>query len=344
MKASSYVLTCLQTEVQVIQKPEDKDLLIERNLYRTLELATHAMATEESRLLVLPEAWLQGFVPNRSISDWLKICISIPGSETENLGNFCRQHQIYLAGTAFEHSSAWPNRMFNTAFIVGPSGKVELKYRQLNPETLNGLLPVTSPADILDEYARREGELPLFPVLDTPLGRLACLVGNDLNFFEHTRTLVLRGAEILLHHTAETTASSFPVWEDMRRARSYENVAYLASVNNGGLLGSGAPRVRSRGHSEIISYEGKPLATADSAGEVALHAMISLPQLRLRRTQVRMNFPAQSKIKMYGPTYRKAKRIQNNLWAARPLESPDEGPQLVRKVIQALSSSKTAKP
>jgi predicted amidohydrolase len=155
--------------------------------------------------------------------------------------------------------------------------------------------------------------------------------------------LVLRGAEILLHHTAETTASSFPVWEDMRRARSYENVAYFVSVNNGGLLGSGAPRARSRGHSEILSYEGKPLATADSAGEVALHALISLPQLRFRRTQVRMNFPAQSKIKMYGPTYRKANRIQNNLWASRPLESPDEGPQVVRNVIADLSISKMTK-
>ena len=344
MKDFSYVLTCLQTEIQVIQNPTDKDLVIERNLNRTLELASHSMATEESRLLVLPEAWLQGFVPNRSITEWLKICISIPGPETETLGNFCRQHQIYLAGTAFERSDAWPNRIFNTAFIIGPSGKVELKYRQLNPETLNGFLPITSPADILDEYARGEGELPLFPVLDTPLGRLACLVGNDVNFFEHTRTLVLRGAEILLHHTAETTASSFPVWEDMRRARSYENVAYFASVNNGGLLGSGAPRVRSRGHSEIISYEGKPLATADSAGEVALHAIMSLPQLRFRRTQVRMNFPAQSKIKMYGPTYRKANRIQNNMWASRALESLDEGPQVVRNVIAALSTSSMAKP
>lgn len=343
MKDSSYVMSCLQTEIQVIQDPADKERLVKQNLDRSLELAAHAEATEESRLLVLPEAWLQGFVPNRSIGDWLKVCVSIPGPETEKLGDFCRQHQIYLIGTAFERSDAWSDRIFNTAFIVGPSGKVELKYRQLNPETLNGFLPVTSPADVLDEYVRREGELPLFPVLDTPLGRLACLVGNDVNFFEHTRSLVLRGAEILLHLTAETTAASHPVWEEMRRARAYENVAYFASVNNGGFLGSGGPRVRSRGHSEIISYEGKPLATADSAGEVVLHATISLQRLRYRRTEVRMNFPAQSKIKMYGPTYRKVERIPNNVWVSRPLRSSDEGPRLVRQVIEVMSTSRVAK-
>jgi len=201
-------------------------------------------------------------------------------------------------------------------------------------------LPVTSPADVLDEYARREGESTLFPVLDTACGRLACLVGNDINFFEHTRTLVLRGAEILLHLTGETTAAAFPVWEEMRRARAYENVAYFASVNHGGLLGSGAPRARSRGHSEIINYEGKPLAAADSSGEVAVHAPISLQRLRYRRTQVRMNFPAQSKIKMYGPTYRKADRFPNNAWATEPLKSADEGPELVEKVIAKVSAAR----
>jgi predicted amidohydrolase len=331
-------MSCLQCEIFVIQDPDDKDKLVKKNLDRSLELATYTAATEESRLFILPEGWLQGFVPNRTVTDWLKVCIKIPGPETDRLGDFCRQHGTYIAGAAFEKSEAWPDRMFNTAFIVGPSGKVELKYRQLNPETLNGLLPVTSPADVLNDYADAEGELSLFPVLDTPLGRLACLVGNDVNFFEHTRSLALRGAEVVLHLTGETTAAAFPVWEDMRRARAYENVAYFASVNNGGWLGSRAPRVRSRGHSEIISYEGKSLAAADSAGEAAIHASISVERLRQRRLQVRMNFPAQSKIKMYGFGYRKADRIPDNAWAARPIMSADEGPQLVRKVINKMSS------
>jgi predicted amidohydrolase len=337
MSASSYVISCLQCEISVIQDPADKDRLVQKNLQRSLELAAYAVATEESRLLILPEGWLQGFVPNRTVADWLKVCIQIPGPETDALADFCRRHNTYLAGAAFEKSDAWPGRVFNTAFIVGPSGKVELKYRQLNPETLNGLLPVTSPADVLNEYARKQGESPLFPVLDTPLGRLACMVGNDLNFFEHTRTLVLRGAEVVLHLTAETTAAAFPVWEEMRRARAYENVVYFASVNNGGCLGSGAPRVRSRGHSEIISYEGKPLASADSAGETAIHASFSVERLRHRRLQVRMNFPAQSKIKMYGPTYRHAERVPNNAWSAKPIASAGEGPELVRKVIGQMS-------
>jgi predicted amidohydrolase len=101
MKDSSYVMSCLQTEIQVIQDPVDKERLVKQNLERSLELAAHAVATEESRLLVLPEAWLQGFVPKRGIADWPKVCIVIPGPETDKLGDFCRHYGIYLAATAF---------------------------------------------------------------------------------------------------------------------------------------------------------------------------------------------------------------------------------------------------
>ena len=51
-----------------------------------------------------------------------------------------------------------------------------------------------------------------------------------------------------------------------------------------------------------------------------------------------MNFPAQSKIKMYGPTYRKADRIPNNAWSVHPIASASEGPELVRKVIDKISA------
>ena len=76
MSGSSYVMSCLQCEISVIQDPADKDPLL-KNVKRSLGLPAYAVATEESRLLILPEGWLQGFVPNRSVADWLKVCIRI---------------------------------------------------------------------------------------------------------------------------------------------------------------------------------------------------------------------------------------------------------------------------
>ncbi len=330
----TYVLSALQSEIHVIRNLSEKEGVVKKNLDRALELAAHTVATEGSRLLVFAEGWLQGFLTSRALDEWLKICLKVPGPETDRLGEFCRRSGVYLAGAVFEKDDSWPRRFFNTAIVVGPSGKIELKYRQLNPETLNGLMPVTSPADLFDEYVGREGKEVLFPVADTNAGRLSCIVGNDINFPEHSRSLVLRGAEILLHLTGETTAAAHPAWEDVRRSRAYENVAYLVSVSNGGLVAGLGPRLRARGHSEIISYEGKPLASADSGGEIAIHAAVSLSRLRYRRTQVRMNFPAQSKIKMYGATYHKAARMPNNLWASHPIQSAEEGLQQVRKIIE----------
>jgi hypothetical protein len=51
-----------------------------------------------------------------------------------------------------------------------------------------------------------------------------------------------------------------------------------------------------------------------------------------------MNFPAQSKIKMYGPSYRHANGVPNNAWSAKPIAQAGEGPELVRKVIEKISA------
>jgi hypothetical protein len=40
---------------------------------------------------------------------------------------------------------------------------------------------------------------------------------------------------------------------------------------------------------------------------------------------------------MYARTYRKADRVPNNAWLERPIQSADEGPQMVRKVIGKLA-------
>ena len=69
MAESTYILSALQSEIQVIRDPGEKESVVNKNLDRALELATYAVATEGSRLLVFPEGWLQGFLVNRNLDD-----------------------------------------------------------------------------------------------------------------------------------------------------------------------------------------------------------------------------------------------------------------------------------
>jgi predicted amidohydrolase len=302
-----YNLACVQTAIEVIEDPGQKQAISSRNLERSLRVAEGAVIRDEARVIVFPEAWLQGHSYARERADWEAVCIQIPGLETARLGEFARRHQVYLAGAAYERDPSWPDVWFSTGFVVGPSGKVELRYRKLQERNVEGFVPNASPADVYSEYVRRYGEDSFFPVLDTPYGRLAVIVENDVNYFELTRVLTFRGAEIFLHPTAEDNGPQFPSWDQARRSRCYENLCYLASANSGKLVSSRHAAYASRGCSTVIDYQGNPVARIEGPGESLLVGPVDLQRLRYRRTETRMNYPAQVKSELFGKEF--AKRV-----------------------------------
>ncbi len=308
----SYQACCVQAAVEVIGDPAQKDAVIARNLDRSLKIAEGAIARDNARLVVFPEGWLQGHRYSRSAEDWRAICIQIPGLETARMGEFARRHNVYLAGAAFERDLDWPEMWFSTGFIVGPSGGVELRYRKIQEHNVEGLIPNASPADVHDEYVKRYGEDSLFPVLDTPLGRLAVIVENDVNFFELTRIFTFHGAEIFLHPTAEDNGPRNTAWDQARRTRCYENLCYMVTANAGQVIDGSYAAFASRGCSSVIDYQGSWTARIDAPGESLVTAEIDLQRLRRRRTEVRMNYPAQVKSELFGREFGKRTMMRNN--------------------------------
>src|SRR5690606_17217691 len=121
---------------------------------------------------------------------------------------------------------------------------------------VEGRIPNTSPADVHDEYLQRYGKDSLFPVLDTPFGRLAVIVENDVNFFELMRVFVFHGAEIFLHPTAEENNTFNDAMDQAKRARCHENLCYLASANIGRVVSRDCAEYSTRGTSSIINNQG----------------------------------------------------------------------------------------
>ncbi len=303
--ARKYNLACVQSAIEVIEDPSQKQATISRNLERSLRVAEGAVVRDEARVVLFPEGWLQGHSFARKKADWEAICIEIPGPETARMGEFARQHEVYLAGAAFEQDPSWPEVWFTTGFIVGPSGKVELRYRKLQEHNVEGLIPNASPADVYSEYLRRYGEDSIFPVLDTPYGRLAIIVENDVNYFELTRIFTFHGAEIFLHPTSEENGPQFPSWDQARRSRCYENICYVASANSGQIISTYHAAYATRGSSTVINYLGNPVARIEGPGESLLVSPIDLQGLRYRRLEGRLNFPAQVKSELFGKEFGK---------------------------------------
>jgi len=300
-----YQLACIQAAIEVIDDPVDRDSVISRNIERGLNIAETTILRDEAKVIVFPEAWLQGFNHTRREADWKEICIQIPGPETSRIGDFAKEQQIYIATAAFEQDPEWPEVWFTTGFIIGPSGDVELRYRKIHEHNVEGLIPNASPADVYSDYIERYGEDSLFPVLDTPYGRLALIVEHDMNFFELSRVLTFHGAEILLHPTAEWNGPMVQTLDQARRSRAYENFVYLASANAGAIKSKYIAAQASRGCSKVINYLGNVDSEIDGAGESVLVSTVDVERLRKRRTEVFMNYPAQIKSELFGQEFAK---------------------------------------
>src|SRR6266516_7256287 len=158
-----------------------------------------------------------------------KLAIEIPNEHTERLEQKAREHDIYIqSGSMLEVDPRWPSVVFNTTCLIGPKG-ILYKYRKVNP-----WIPFevhASPHD-LEGY-----DEPLFPVADTPIGRLGCAICYDWIFPEAIRQLTANGAEVLVRVSAymDPWGATPPMdwWTIVNRCRALENLACVVAANQG---------------------------------------------------------------------------------------------------------------
>src|SRR5213596_1399186 len=208
-----------------------------------------------------------------------KLAVQIPNEHTERLERKAREHNVYIqSGSMLEVDPKWPGRVFNATCLIGPEG-VLYKYRKVNtwiPYEVH-----TSPHD-LDDY-----DEPLFPVADTPIGRIGCAICYDWLFPEAIRQLAANGAEVLVRVSAymDPWGSTEPMdwWTVINRARAIENMAYVVAANQGARL-KFYPPYSWPGGSQIVDYDGRLLAEASAGpGERIVVAPIDVSALRHER-------------------------------------------------------------
>jgi predicted amidohydrolase len=312
MPINPYHVACVQTDVRVADETDASaaQATIRENLARAMDLVDYLEMEPRygPKLMVFSEFSLTAVPESRTLEGYLNIASEIPGPITEIVGERARKHQIYIAMNTFEFDPQWPDRVFNCSFIVDPSGEVALKYRKHN-DSQTGIPCSTNPGDFWEKYVEFYGGPEcLFPVIDTPIGRLACITCYDIRFAELARCMALRGAEVLIHCTAEPSGEVAwrSSWDAAKQVRAWENQCYLVSTNNGRTLGGLRPEFRQRGRSVVHGPNGALLAITDAAGENVITARIDIAALRRDRAQmVGVNVPATSRFREYLPIYEK---------------------------------------
>jgi predicted amidohydrolase len=292
-----YTALVIQPHVHVAEDRAD----INRNLERVCNLIDFGVGyfwELPARLVVLPEYFLQGVTTpgkgEHGIDSFMKKAIELDGPEMKHLGEKAKEYNLYIAGGGvIERVPQFPDRWFNTAFIIGPSGKVVLRYHKWHIPASIGL--GTSPHDILDEYREVFGTdiKTLFPVIDTEIGKLGTMTCHDGCTPEVARALGYNGCEVICHPVAlqevEGVSSPWDFWRFTRRTRAHDNMAYVLGSNWGSVGYAYYPSAFCPGNSIMIDYTGMIMREAPYPSEQVIAATIDIESLREHRSRCNHN-------------------------------------------------------
>ena len=236
-----------QIEPQLAEKKRNLE-----NCIRRMEDAASAGA----QLLVLPECAIPGYMFDGP-EEALPFAEEIPGPSTEALEGECRRLGLHVVCGLLERDG---DVLRNAAVLVGPDGLIGT-YRKTHLPFL-GVDRFVVPGDELCVY-------------DTPLGRIGLEICYDLRFPEVTRTLALRGADIVAHPTNFPMAAKTQT-ELITRARAVENRVYVLTANRVGKERWG----EFCGWSQIVDPYGTRLAEAGETEEALLVGDVELEKAR----------------------------------------------------------------
>lgn len=249
-------IACLQSNVAFRNPLENARLAVEK---------IHDLAAAGTNLVVLPEAFLTGYCVNTPLE---AEAIAIPARPIPHEAlTVLKQASdssdtIVVVGFAETLGGA----LYNSAaiFIPGQEGQYYQKTH----------LPCLG----LDRFVTPGRELPVF---ETRFGRLGVLICYDLRPPEATRTLALKGADILILPTnwpagAESSAEHVVI------ARAVENHIFVASCNRVGTENG----FNFIGRSKIIDPSGNIVAKA-GGGEEVISADVDLMLARQKRRVIR---------------------------------------------------------
>jgi predicted amidohydrolase len=213
-------------------------------------------AAAGAQLLVLPECAIPGYMFD-SGEEAMPYAEEIPGPATEALERESARLGLYVVCGLLERDG---DALRNAAILVGPDGLIGT-YRKTHLPFL-GVDRFVVPGDELRVY-------------DTPLGRIGIEICYDLRFPEVTRTLALRGADIVAHPTNFPMAAKIQT-ELITVARAAENRIYLLTANRCGKERRG----EFCGRSQIVDPFGVRLAETDEYTQTLLVGEVDVEKAR----------------------------------------------------------------
>lgn len=215
----------------------------------------------------------------------LEFTITVPGPETEALGEAARGCDTYIIFGSYARDDEWPGHILSINTVINRQGEIAQEYwktrnvKRLGGAMGHGEIPTTTIENVRDRYRERYGIEAEFPVLQTEYGNIAVST-VQLDAFVYA-AFAMRGVEIMFR-----TATLFSTEDVMAMARFNNFYSAMSNIvfppdSRGAPFG---------GNSLIVSPDGEVLADAPGNVEAIISAEIPIAKLREGRTIPRYPF------------------------------------------------------
>ena len=268
-----------QVIVSAVQMPTQW-MEVEKNLDYIRHSIAKAKAEENADLVVFPELSNAGYIKERDKvfgKEFAKAADTVPGYFTDEVGKEAKKHGVYVVVGMVKLHPEIPGTLYNAAVLIDPQGEiVGVQHKMHIPgEEKHYFIGGTN----CEAYK-------------TDIGTIGMSICFDGQFPEFTRTLALKGAEILCMIWNMPSFSNPPqLLESITATRAAENRMFAVSVNRIGVDGN----VDFFGHSVISDPVGNFLAkagkeeaiiTAVLKEDVLLEERLQQPVFRDRRPEM----------------------------------------------------------
>ncbi|MGB6230891.1 MAG: nitrilase-related carbon-nitrogen hydrolase [Litorimonas sp.] len=302
-----YKALALQTECAAVNRAAyraEARTLMQGSLLRILGqiMSAKAFHGPSLKLVCLPEYFLTSYPARESAAEWReKACVAMDGAIYETLADIAQKSGTYIGANLYETDPHFPELYFQASTITAPNGDLVLRYRRL----ISMYAP--SPYDVMEAYLEHYPLESWFPVVDTPLGRLAALASEEIRYPEISRILAANGAEVILHPTSEASSTQMTYKNVAKLARAQENQCYVISANSAGITGTALAAGSTDGRSQIVDDRGLILADTPTGESITACADVDIRALRDRRRRVGMdNMLARQPMDLYARMFARA--------------------------------------
>ncbi len=195
----------------------------EDNLTKIISYISKA-ASKNAALCAFPEFMMFYTSSSQTPKQLVNLAETINGNFVTTIAKAAKENQIQVVGSFYEKSRK-KDRVYDTCFIIGKSGKVISTYRKIHLYDALGF----------KESDKIVSGSKITKPVKTSLGKMGMMICYDLRFPEMARSLATAGAEVLVAPSAWVKGNMKEEhWITINKTRAIENGCYVIAPDQVG--------------------------------------------------------------------------------------------------------------